>query len=177
MSIILAKANKADCTWDMDLQTMAEAHSKSLLRYCSAILRDYHEAQDVVQSTFLKALSKRNTIKGDLAPWLYRTAYNNCIDLLRRRKWQRFFMEEHDSAAIYHMEDCMSEEIKKALGVLTPEDRALVISRALDDLDYEQLSLIYDANPAALRKRYERAKRKLAKALREQGLEVAYGKA
>jgi len=71
--------------------------------------------------------------------------------------------------------DGMAEEIKAALGKLSPQDRALVISRLLDDMDYEQLSEIYNASAATLRKRYERAKKKLAQALREQGLEDAYG--
>jgi len=162
----------------LELETIIAAHGKQLLRYCCALLRDYHESQDVVQTTFLKALSKRDSIKSELVPWLYRTAYNNCIDILRRRKWQRFlFVEERDSKTSYQMEDGMNEEIREALGVLTPKDRALVVCRALDDLDYEQLSQIFNASPSALRKRYERAKKKLAQALREQGLEVANGKA
>jgi len=170
--------SNAECTRDLELEEIIATNGKQILRYCCALLRDYHEAQDVVQTTFLKALSKRNSIKSELTPWLYRTAYNNCVDILRRRKWQRFFFaEERDSkAASYQMEDGMSEEVHEALSVLTPSDRALVVCRALDDLDYEQLSKIFSASPAALRKRYERAKKKLASALRMQGLEVDNGK-
>ena len=167
-----AFAAEDDCTLQQGLETMADAHGKQILRYCSGILRDYHEAQDVVQDTFIKALIKKSSIKGELAPWLYRTAYNKCIDILRRRKWLCFFTEEQSHTAGYNVEDSMGEEIRAALGVLSPEDRALVISRAMDDLDYEQLALIYGASPPTLRKRYERAKKKLASALREQGLEV-----
>jgi RNA polymerase sigma-70 factor (ECF subfamily) len=162
---------------DISLQpaAMAAVNGKQLLRYCSALLRDYHEAQDVVQTTFLKALNAN--IKGDIVPWLYRTSYNHCIDILRKRKWSLFtFVEERDCTESYQMEDGMSHEIREALGVLSPKERALVVSRALDDLDYEQLSHIFNASPAALRKRYERAKKKLAQALREQGLEVSNGK-
>ena len=162
----------------LDLKSAVAANEKQILRYCCAILRDYHEAQDVVQATFLKALSKKDSIKGKLVPWLYRTAYNNCIDILRRRKWQRFlFIEERDSEPFYSMDNGMSEEIREALGVLSPNERALVVGRALDDLDYEQLSQIFGVSSATLRKRYERAKKKLAQALREQGLEVSNGKA
>ena len=155
---------------EMDLETMFEVHGKKLLRYCSVLLRGYHEAQDVVQETFLKALTKKS--HSELAPWLYRTTYNNCIDILRKRKWLRFFADEKDYVASYNMEDGMNEEVREALNVLTPEERALVISRAIDDLDYAQMVLIYGANSAALRKRYERAKKKLANALREQGFEA-----
>ena len=169
--------SKCECTRDLELAEIVAANGKQILRYCCAMLRDYHEAQDVVQTTFLKALSKGDSIKSELIPWLYKTAYNNCIDILRRRKWQRFlFIEERDSKAFYQMEDGMDAEVRDALGELTPSDRALVVCRVLDDLNYEQLSKIFNASPSALRKRYERAKKKLAEALRKQGLEVDNGK-
>jgi len=74
--------------------------------------------------------------------------------------------------ASYHMQEGMSEDIKIALGVLTPEDRALVISRVIDGMDFKQLSQIYGIRDATLRKRYERAKTKLANTLR--GMEGRY---
>ena len=70
------------------------------------------------------------------------------------------------------MQEGMSEDIKIALGVLTPEDRALVISRVIDGMDFKQLSQIYGIRDATLRKRYERAKTKLANTLR--GMEGRY---
>ena len=155
-------------TCNVTLESMVDTHGRSILRYCHLLLRDYHEAQDVVQTTFLKAYISRSRIKGELSPWLYKAAYNNCIDILRKRKKQTF-MEDEQYEASYQMEEGMSEEIKAALGVLTPEDRALVISRVIDGMDFKQLSQIYGIRDATLRKRYERAKKKLADALR--GLE------
>ena len=163
-ALILSKAVE---TKDLPLETMIATNSQAILRYCHLLLRDYHEAQDVVQTTFLKAYTKRNQIKGELSPWLYRTAYNNCIDILRRRKKQSFLDDEKREPS-YHMDDGMSMEVKTALGVLSPEERALVINRVMDEMSYEQLSQIYNASPQALRKRYERAKKKLADALRSQ---------
>jgi len=174
MSISLAGKLVFEGKRELELETVVNANGKQILRYCCALLRDYHEAQDVAQTTFLKALNAN--IKGDLVPWLYRTAYNHCIDILRKRKWSLFtFVEERDCTESYEMKDGMSSEIREALGVLTTKERALVVSRALDDMDYEQLSQIFGVSSAALRKRYERAKKKLAQALREQGLEVSNG--
>ena len=46
-------------------------------------------------------------------------------------------------------------------------ERALVLGRVLEEKSYEQLAEIFQAPPATLRKRYERAKHKLAKFLTE----------
>ena len=165
----------------MDLEQMINLHGKAIFRYCHLLLRDYHEAQDAVQITFLRAYYKennRNPLKGEFTPWLYKIAYNCCIDILRKRKRHYRFLDEEKNTTdtFYYMEEGMSEEVRQALGELSPEDRALVISRLMDGMDYEQLSQIYNVKAAAIRKRYERAKKRLAQALREQGLEGAYGK-
>ncbi|MCL2839656.1 MAG: sigma-70 family RNA polymerase sigma factor [Defluviitaleaceae bacterium] len=172
---------KAAASVDITLEQMINAHGKAILRYCHLLLRDYHEAQDVVQTTFLKAFysnASADYMNGELSPLLYKIAYNQCIDILRKRK--RFFSfmerEKHTVKTFYQMEDGMSEEVSTALGTLNPKDRALVISRLIDDMDYDELSKIYNVSAATLRKRYERAKKRLAEALREQGLEGQYGK-
>jgi len=153
-------------TNELSLEEMVATYGKAILRYCHLLLRDYHEAQDVVQTTFLKVFMGRSRIKGAVQPWLYKTAYNNCIDILRKRK-KLSFTEDENYEPSYQMEDGMSEDIKIALGVLPPDDRALVISRVMDEMDFAELSQIYNASAATLRKRYERAKKKLANALRE----------
>lgn len=67
-----------------------ELYGQPLLRYCHHILCDYHEAQDAVQTTFIKAYDNRSRFRAgsSLSAWLYRLAYTTCIDMLRRRKFQ-----------------------------------------------------------------------------------------
>ena len=70
------------------LKAAMEVYSYPLLRYCHNILCDYHEAQDALQITFIKAYDRRHTYKESmkLSPWLYKIAYNTCVDIIRRRK-------------------------------------------------------------------------------------------
>ena len=65
-----------------------EAYGQELLRYCHHILCDYQEAQDAVQTAFLKAWERwdRAPAGEGLRPWLYRVCYTGCMDILRRRK-------------------------------------------------------------------------------------------
>ena len=69
---------------DACLSAAIALYGQPLLRYCHHILCDYHEAQDAVQATFIKAWSHRAGFRGgSLQAWLFRMAYTSSIDLLR----------------------------------------------------------------------------------------------
>jgi len=160
----------------LDIEQLIDTYGQAILRYCHLMLRDYHEAQDAVQTTFLLAF-KKGQITGKPAPWLYKIAYNHCIDILRKRKRLNLYLdgEKNITKQSYHMNGSMSDEIKTALGKISPQDRALVINRLIDDMSYDEMVQVYNVSAATLRQRYLRAKQKLAQTLREQGLEDAHG--
>lgn len=134
-----------------------------LLRYCHGILCDYHEAQDAVQITFIKAFDHRARIPaGALQPWLYRAAYTTCVDLLRRRRLRRMLRITPPAPSDAYMRG----ELREALMALSAAERALLFSRVAG-ATYEELEKVYHLSPAALRKRYQRAREKLAKNLGE----------
>ncbi|MCL2854173.1 MAG: RNA polymerase sigma factor [Defluviitaleaceae bacterium] len=161
----------ADMAAKMDLEQMVDSHGGAILRYCHLLLRDYHEAQDVVQTTFIKVFYHTKYTTDNLSPLLHKIAYNQCIDVLRKRKRLFSFLEKEkrELHQHYEMDDGISEELNNALGALKPDDRALIISRVVGGFDYEELSRIYGLPSTTLRTRYRRAKKKLADALREQG--------
>lgn len=82
-----------DTPAELELERLISTHGDGLLRYCHSILLDYHEAQDVVQSTFIKVFSKLSApnYSETHGAWLYRIAYTNCIDIIRRKKLQSLF--------------------------------------------------------------------------------------
>lgn len=138
-------------------------YGQPLLHYCHHILCDYHEAQDAVQTTFLKAWQRRERFQGgSLSAWLYRLAYTTSIDLMRRKKRQLF---APPPAAVPAAPDYIGEELRAALLTLTAQERALVFGRVMEALSFEDLAARHDVSAAALRKRYERARKKLARAL------------
>lgn len=153
-----------------ELNIAINLYGQDILRYCHNILCDYHEAEDVVQVTFVKAYDKRKSFKVNtsLSAWLYRIAYTTCMDYIRKKKIQQiFFSKEFRREVINNNEAYISDELKAALLKISPRDRALIFSRVLDEKDYSQLEIIYNASSQTLRKRYERAKKKLAQELRE----------
>ena len=148
------------------LAQMIELYGQPLLRYCHHILCDYHEAQDAVQITFCKAYTHRRRFRTgtNLSAWLYRLAYTTCVDLLRRRRRELFI----PPPAPAEDPDYIGPELRRALLTLTAEERALVFGRVIEERSYEELSQMLGKSAATLRKRYERARGKLARLLTEQ---------
>lgn len=133
-----------------------------LMRYCSSILLNFADAEDAVQTTFIRAYQKRHKIRNPEAfvTYIYRIAYSASIDIIRAR---RFFVvpdEELKTDRGY-----ISDEMKDALLKLSYLDRAIVYGRVIEGYSYEDLAKIHGKSETSLRKRYERAKKKMALSL------------
>ena len=159
-------------THDITIETAVATYGQPLLRYCHLLLKDYHEAQDAVQTTFIKAFYG-NTSQyppDEISPILYKIAYNHAMDILRGRRRFFNFLQKERPATSYYIEETLSEEINSALSQLAPKDRGLIVNHLIEGMDYSQLSQIYNAPEATLRKRYQRAKARFANALRQEGV-------
>ena len=155
----------------MDLEAAVHRYGNAILKYCYGILCDYHEAQDARQETFIKAYAKRAAYEdqGVMGAWLYKIAYRTCLNMLRKKRFMPWGGEAQKEASYEMGDDLVSHDIKAALSFLPPKDRALVYSRAVEGMDYNQLESLYGTSAATLRKRYERAKKKLEARLSEAG--------
>lgn len=147
------------------LEEVINFYGEKLLRYATAILCDYQEAEDVVQESFIAAYQNRNKFDGEnLSAWLYKITYNRSLNQLKRRKIF-YFSEVHSQAVLTEKKDELSYEILVALRKLKPKDRVLLYGRIMEEQSYEEISQLTGISPATLRKRYQRAKDKLAKEL------------
>ena len=145
----------------MELEPALQQYGNDILKYCYGILCDYHEAQDAMQDTFIKAYRSRESIREPEAyrPWLYKIAYRTCLNILQSKRKLLFVAVPESS---YNMDEPFPDpELLAALASLSPQDRAIFYSRAVEGMDYSQLESLYQMRGATLRKRYERAKKKL----------------
>ncbi|MGL4338523.1 MAG: RNA polymerase sigma factor [Turicibacter sp.] len=147
---------------EAELTQAITLYSHALTRYCHNILCDYHEAEDVVQVTFIKAYQKRHQFQSgtSLSAWLYRIAYHQCMDVIRKRKLLFFIPHQEQKHTPY-----MSDAIHEALMTLSSLERGLIFNRIIEERQYQELEEIYNLPASTLRKRYERARKKLSNEL------------
>ncbi len=152
---------------EQDLEKLVHAHTAALLRYCTGLLGCEADAQDAVQKTFIKAWQQRRTLRGDGTDneraWLYRIAYRTALDMLRAARRAA----NYPTPEPREQDPGISDELRAALNTLSPLDRALVLERVLDSMDYAALARIHGVPAPYLRTRYSRAKAKLAAILQE----------
>jgi RNA polymerase sigma factor (sigma-70 family) len=70
-----------------ELSALAERLRPELHRYCARLMGSVIDGEDVVQDTFARALFAVDKLREDtpLRAWLFRTAHNRALDLMRSR--------------------------------------------------------------------------------------------
>jgi len=132
--------------------------SPALLGYAHSVVLNAADAADAVQTAFVRLWQHRAQIRESsaLEAYLYRCVYHACIDIIRRR---RFFEEPPRPAPA---SGGFTERTARALAALPPLSRAILYGRAVEEMSYAELAARFRISEAAARKRYERARRRLA---------------
>lgn len=131
-------------------EELVDRYQKVLYNTVLKIVQDADDAHDITQSGFVKAFENLGSYKSQhkFFSWLYRIVVNESLNALRGRKET----EDIDSglmaavknpAEVY--EDTEREQyIDKALQMLTPENRAVVVLRHFQDLTYKEIAHVLD---------------------------------
>jgi RNA polymerase sigma factor (sigma-70 family) len=63
-------------------------HAQAVFAVCLANTQNYHDAEDVMQAVFLKAIAKTSSLRepASARAWLLQVARRECVDFHRRRK-------------------------------------------------------------------------------------------
>jgi len=145
-------------------EALVNAFSTELFRYAYAMCRNRHQAEDLVQETYLRAWRARGSLRdhGAARSWLY--------TILRRefaRLGQRIRPEARDPAELQPIAavdyDTSTEAfvIRRAIDTLTPEDRDPLLLQVIGGFSCKEIAELMDSTPNAIMTRLSRVRRKL----------------
>ena len=145
-----------------------ERYHQPLYRYCRSIVRDDADAQDALQSTFMRALSalKRDRRSAPLRPWLFRIAHNESISVLRRRRGGSDPSEAAPVPLAPSAEDQARERARLAmlmddLAALPDRARNALVMRELSGLSHEDIAIALEISEGAAKQAIFEARRGL----------------
>ena len=138
------------------------------------LVRDQHDAQDLVQDAVLRALRHFDGFRdGDARSWLLAIVRNCCHSFLTRRRDPGLSLsidEAEHAPQLHHaigaddraIRSSERAAIERALAELPIEFREVIILREINDLSYKEISLITGAPVGTVMSRLARARRRLA---------------
>ncbi len=85
-------------------ERLAEPFRREIKLHCYRMLGSMHEAEDLVQETFLRAWRSFDSFEGgSFRAWLYRIATNACLNAMESRKLAQRFMPDQQGPSTTRM--------------------------------------------------------------------------
>lgn len=160
----------------LDVAALAETYAPALYRLALSLTRDPTGADDLVQDTFLRALERGGSYRGDapVETWLRRILHNLAVDRARRsarelpveeveERWrdERYTV---DTAAVVARAE-MREELEDALVRLPVIYRAAVVLHDVEELTVREIADLQGVGLPAAKQRLRRGRMMLVSAL------------
>jgi RNA polymerase sigma-70 factor (ECF subfamily) len=137
------------------------------------IVGSIHDAEDIVQDTFEKWLSIDTSKIQNTKAYLIRSVSNNSLKFINSLKEKYHTYLDHDDSlkiedenqikGIFHFE--VEEQLSQAWAVLNkklkPFERSVFVMREAFNLEYEELTHIFDKKVDNLRQIVNRARKKI----------------
>jgi RNA polymerase sigma factor (sigma-70 family) len=141
---------------DRSFEELFGRHREALARYCRTLVRDEHDAVDVLQNVAVRALLavRRGAGPTHERAWLYRIARNEAVTLFRSRRR----LEQLDESATDPARDPVRVvlererlgELASDLRALSPNARRILLLSSAGGLDRDQIAAELSLTPGAV---------------------------
>ena len=152
-----------------DREAQRELYTRTcprIYRLLTRMTRDPNTASDLAQDTYVKALTRMDQFDGrsTIATWLYRIAVRQALQYLRREKrtgtHQRQDADENWVAPV-QADTSVRLDVTDALAALEPSERAVLLLRYHEGLDYRSIASVLDCAEGTVASRLNRARQRL----------------
>ena len=156
----LVEAVPASQRWVL---TAMQHHGPGLVNMLWRVLGDEHDVCDIYQDTFLHLANyfENRPRPRNARAYLYRTAMNTAVSLLRRRKLQKQYQQtvrQQQTAEEFHVDygrqldtRALRQQLRDAIAKLPEYLADVILLRDLAELPYEEVSSILGITRAAAR--------------------------
>jgi len=162
---------------EVAIRSIMQTNNRRLYRLARGILRNDSEAEDVVQETYVRALTHLQDFRGDssLATWLSRIAMNEALGRLRRQRpgvelsslppgtLEAQIIQFPNSATSEDPEKTMAQReiqrvVEHAIDELPDHFRIVFITRVIEGMNVEETAEILGLKPETVKTRLHRAR-------------------
>ncbi len=163
-----------DVSLSNEFARLFQQYAAELYRLAAAIVWDTHEAEDIVQESFLRLhesmrKKKLHSGNGSVLTFLKTTARNLAIDRIRRRQVRADYlhnvakiMPEHERSPFQLSQDREWERsFYQALGTLPDLQRTALVLRVIEGASYEEISKVLGVDTKNVKTHISRARAKL----------------
>ena len=148
----------------MELEELYGKFYKEILAYCAAMTKSAAAAEDLVQETYLRAMTHWGDLedlsRGQCRAWLYKTARNLFIDQARKQSRETPADEEQLALASFQ-EDLSQAAVAQLIARLPEGERTVFTLRYFEGYNAKELGDMFDLPSATVRSRLASAKRRL----------------
>lgn len=166
-------------------EDLLKRYQKGIYNLIYQMVRNKEEAEDLVQEAFIKAFNSLHTYNDDYAfsTWLYKIAFNNCIDAIRKKKLKTLSLnkplklregevqqEIRDESHTPEGDFLFAEKrrlIQEIIQSLPERYREAIILRHREERSYEEIGQILNIPLGTVKARIFRAREMLKKKLQE----------
>ena len=133
-----------------------ERHYEAVFRAALRVTGNPADAEDVLQTVFLRVLARGGEVEGAPLPAAYfrRAAVNAAVDLLRRRAVHaESVYDDLAPHAAVQPPSLLKERLRRAIATLESEDATLFLLRHVEGLSIEELAVMFglEKNNVAVR--------------------------
>jgi RNA polymerase sigma-70 factor (sigma-E family) len=117
-----------------DFEAFVAARYAALLRTAYLLTGHHQDAEDLLQQTLVKAVGAWRRIEGDPEPYVRTILVRQNVSRWRHRRWRELSADVLPEVRVVAegVEDRLA--LHRALGVLAPRQRAVIVLRYYEDL-------------------------------------------